>query len=67
MDFLLMACFSVEQFFHFNNLIFSVHFTPYLEGSIFSYIIIQSSRGTSKQQIYSTPNNVIQKMGCIKL
>lgn len=46
---------------------FSVGFASYLEGSVFSYIIALSSRGTPKQQIFSTPNNVIQKMGCIKL
>lgn len=65
--FVFMPCFSAEDFFHFNNLIFSVHFASCLEGSVFSYIIIQSSRGTSEQQIYSTLNNVIQKMACIKL
>lgn len=65
--FVFMPCFSAEDFFHFNNLIFSVHFASYLEESVFSYIIIQSSRGTSEQQIYSTLNTVIQKMACIKL
>lgn len=45
---------------------FSLHFAFNLEGNVFSYIIIQSSRGTSELQIYTALNNVIQKMGFIK-
>lgn len=44
---------------------FSLHFAFNLEGNVFSYIIIQSSRGTSELQIYTALNNVIQKMGFI--
>lgn len=45
--------------FHLNNSMFSVGFASYLEGSVFSYIIIPSSRGTLNSRVLVCPTMLL--------
>lgn len=50
---------SGEQSFHLNNSMFSVGFASYLEGSVFSYIIAPSSRGTLNSRVLVCPTMLL--------